>query len=205
MKKNFRHIPTQRRSRSRVASILRSSEKIFSRVGYEAATTNAIADNAKIPIGSLYQYFRNKQAILRALAEQYIAEYRDLFIRSIEANNAAKDHKTIMDYIIDVTIEYYQEHPAFMVVFYGAISENEFAKISEEFLQELIKIGVDYYHRKCPNFDRQKLEVIITVLIKSTRSIFPIAVRPDGSVDERYRTELKRLATAYFRSALEKV
>jgi AcrR family transcriptional regulator len=67
-----RKSPRQERSRRTVARILDAAAHVFHEQGYSAATTNDIADEAGVSIGSLYQYFPNKDAVLVALAHQHI-------------------------------------------------------------------------------------------------------------------------------------
>jgi AcrR family transcriptional regulator len=57
-----------------VAAILEGAAQVFERRGYAAGTTDAIAERAGVSIGSLYQYFPNKDAILVALAERHLKE-----------------------------------------------------------------------------------------------------------------------------------
>ncbi len=66
--------PSQARSRATVEAILTAAARIFTRRGYAAATTNHIADEAGVSVGSLYEYFPNKDALLAALMEAHIAE-----------------------------------------------------------------------------------------------------------------------------------
>jgi AcrR family transcriptional regulator len=64
----------QERSRETVQAILEAAAQVFERHGYAAGTTNRIAQRAGISVGSLYQYFPNKDAILVALTEQHLEE-----------------------------------------------------------------------------------------------------------------------------------
>ena len=67
-----RKSPSQERSRRTVDRILDAATRIFHEQGYTGATTNDIADEADISVGSLYQYFPNKDALLVALTQRHI-------------------------------------------------------------------------------------------------------------------------------------
>jgi len=66
--------PRQQRSRELVARILDEAARLFETLGYHDTTTNHVADAAGISIGSLYQYFPNKDALLVGLAERHLDE-----------------------------------------------------------------------------------------------------------------------------------
>lgn len=69
-----RRSPAQARSRGTVAAILEAATRVFATRGYAATTTNHIAECAGVSIGSLYEYFAGKDAILVALAEAHLEE-----------------------------------------------------------------------------------------------------------------------------------
>lgn len=73
-KKPRRRGPRQDRSRATVDAILRATAHILAKEGYERASTNRIASRAGVSIGSLYQYFPNKEALARALIDQLRAQ-----------------------------------------------------------------------------------------------------------------------------------
>ncbi len=64
--------PSQARSKATVEAILVAAAQIFRRQGYAGATTDRIAERAGVSVGSLYQYFPNKDAILVALTERHV-------------------------------------------------------------------------------------------------------------------------------------
>lgn len=76
---SYRSQPKQQRGRQRVDAILNAASEVFAEVGYDAATTIQIAARANTSVGSLYQFFANKEAILRALVERYVAAAGAMF------------------------------------------------------------------------------------------------------------------------------
>jgi AcrR family transcriptional regulator len=72
--KNARRKPQQARSQKLVGWILHAAAQVFAERGYAGGTTNHIAEKAGVSIGSLYQYFPNKTAILTALALNHLNE-----------------------------------------------------------------------------------------------------------------------------------
>ena len=74
VRKLRRKEPIQDRAKVTSDSILEAAELIIVGEGYEKATTNYIAERAGVSIGSLYQYFPNKDAIISALIEQEVSK-----------------------------------------------------------------------------------------------------------------------------------
>lgn len=72
----LRRAPSQRRSRERVERILAVATELIAAQGSDALRMAEVAAKAGISIGSLYQYFPDKAAIIRTLAERINAEGR---------------------------------------------------------------------------------------------------------------------------------
>jgi AcrR family transcriptional regulator len=66
--------PKQERSQATVEAILTATARILTESGYDQFNTNRVAELAGVSIGSLYQYFPNKEALIVALAEQHAFE-----------------------------------------------------------------------------------------------------------------------------------
>ncbi|MGP4022502.1 TetR/AcrR family transcriptional regulator [Actinomadura sp. 3N407] len=71
-----RKTPRQSRSAATDERILDAAARVFVEHGYAAGTTNRIAEAAGLSIGSLYQYFPNKDAILLQLARRHVEQGR---------------------------------------------------------------------------------------------------------------------------------
>lgn len=68
--------PVQARAVETRARILDAAARVFGRHGYAAGTTNRIAAEAGLSIGSLYQYFPNKDALLVELVRRHVEHQR---------------------------------------------------------------------------------------------------------------------------------
>jgi AcrR family transcriptional regulator len=62
--------PQQERSLATVDAVLTAAAQVLVRVGYDRATTGLIAEAAGVSVGSIYQYFPNKDAIFKQLLER---------------------------------------------------------------------------------------------------------------------------------------
>src|SRR5690349_23875970 len=66
--------PSQARSQATVDAIVDAAARVLVREGYGAFTTNRVAARAGVSVGSLYQYFPNKEALLAELKARHIAD-----------------------------------------------------------------------------------------------------------------------------------
>jgi len=74
MRANPRKSASQRRSRATVNSLLEATARILVREGFDKASTNRIAEVAGVSVGSLYQYFPSKEALVAALIDRHNQE-----------------------------------------------------------------------------------------------------------------------------------
>ena len=65
---------SQERSRATVDALLAATARVLVRDGYDRASTNKIAEAAGVSIGSLYQYFPSKEALVAAVVRRHIDE-----------------------------------------------------------------------------------------------------------------------------------
>ena len=68
----------QNRSQATVQAILQATARVLCTTGYDRASTNRIAMAAGVSVGSLYQYFPSKEALVAALVEQHVGEMTTL-------------------------------------------------------------------------------------------------------------------------------
>ena len=66
--------PVQARSETTVLAIHEASIQVLLSIGYRKLTTTRVAERAGVSVGTLYQYFPNRQALIRAVLERYLME-----------------------------------------------------------------------------------------------------------------------------------
>lgn len=105
--------PRQQRSQATWAAILDAAAQLFQRHGYGGTTTNKVAERAGVSIGSLYQYFPDKDALLLALAERHIleagAQLGEVFAR-LEQDRPGLDETLAR--LIDAAVTLHETDPA---------------------------------------------------------------------------------------------
>ena len=74
-----------------VASILDAAERVLEANGRAGLTTNRVSEKAGVSIGSLYQYFPNKEAIAAGLFERYLQIYVKIFLDTMSAPGTYAD------------------------------------------------------------------------------------------------------------------
>ncbi|MEQ8268162.1 MAG: TetR/AcrR family transcriptional regulator [Parvibaculum sp.] len=100
--------PIQRRSEATVGTILEAAAQIFRTHGAKGATTNRIAERAGVSIGSLYQYFPNKEALLVALMERHIGSSLAMLGGVLQASEGAPPKarvQTAVHCVLDIHME----------------------------------------------------------------------------------------------------
>ncbi|MCZ7680160.1 MAG: TetR/AcrR family transcriptional regulator [Sandaracinaceae bacterium] len=85
-----RKAPSQARSRQTVEILLEGAARVFRREGF-GATTNRIAEEAGVSIGTLYEYFPNKQSLLDAIAERHVEIAEREIAAALEAEGSTAE------------------------------------------------------------------------------------------------------------------
>lgn len=115
-----RKSPTQDRSRRTVERILDAAARVFHEHGYAGATTNDIADAADVSIGSLYQYFPNKDALLMALTKRHIESTTTGLTDLVGRLSPAPDLEGILRAVVDFLAEQHELDELHLLVMHEA-------------------------------------------------------------------------------------
>lgn len=196
----LRRQPKQARSRERVNKILDVAEAMFIAEGCNAVTTNAIAAQAEIPIGSLYQFFPDKTAILQALAARYTTLLNQQLL-AIGPEVDALPLSDVLALVIDTNDQFFADYPGYQAI-YMQMQETvpELAAIEEAADLELIDATANFLSQRSPGLDADHYQVIAMVIVKSIGTFLWLSRSQNPTCRQRLLDETKRLVQSYAQS-----
>lgn len=107
-----RKTPAQERSRLTVDAIIQAATYILIKVGWDGLTTNAIAERAGVNIGSLYQFFPNKEAVIAELQRRHAAATRSDLRKALETLSDQPSLREVLTRIIEMLVNEHRVAPA---------------------------------------------------------------------------------------------
>lgn len=116
----LRQPPTQARSRERLRLVMDVADELLAREGADSFTTTRIAEAAGIPVGSVYQFFDDKETIVEALAVRYWRDFDDLVAGVAEAD----ERDPLADpagTVLDALAAGFRARPGFLALWYGGL------------------------------------------------------------------------------------
>jgi AcrR family transcriptional regulator len=124
-----RKSPVQARSTASVEAILEATIQVLVTVGKERLTTTRVAHRAGVSVGTLYQYFPNKSALLQAVIQRHLDEVTEAVERVCQEQETAT-LRQMGTRLIDTFLEAKMRNdPKTSVAMYSASSDVDGAKI----------------------------------------------------------------------------
>lgn len=189
----------QDRSRSMIDALLEATARIVSQAGLDRATTNRIADVAGVSIGSLYQYFPGKEALLAALIER--EAQRDLAaMRAVMAQCAQLPLSQAIGRSVVELVGRHARDPAlyrWMLTYVPALGQHPKVRaVAAEGRALLRDALVARRHELAPGVEPAMAAMILGSAIEAAihTAVFE---RPECLRDGALAAELERLCTRY--------
>ena len=198
----LRKLPTQERSQRRVEAILQATIKLVLAHGYDATTTAMIAEAVNVPIGSLYQFFANKEAILAALAQRYVDHLLALRTLLFSGDIAAIPLPTLVDRTADTLIAFVDEHRGYTQLFNHAVFAPEIALTFARMQQEMVEGITAVIMGKAPQMSQATALACAKTLLHLIQGILPLVESSTGAERQIVTRELKRAWLAYLTAVI---
>ena len=194
---NPRKKATQARAVSTVDAILKATARILVKEGYDRASTNKVAAVAGVSIGSLYQYFPSKEALVAALAERHIREMVGLLREQVPRLLALPLEKAI-EQVVRLMVEAHSVDPKLHKVLVEQVPRIGALDNVEGVEREMIALTRAYLESKRAEIDVEDLELSAYIVVGMVESLTHAAVltRPD-LLGEAFIREVTRAVVRY--------
>ncbi|MEF3130362.1 TetR family transcriptional regulator [Rhizobium sp. 268] len=200
----LRRKPKQERSIQRLDVILAAAAKIIAEKGVSAMRMTELAVAAKVPIGSVYQYFPEKAAIVKALFDQHAA--------AIQAKTATMfaDVQTLdqaLDLICDIIDWYYESYhddPVYLGVWMGTETDQDLLQLNIEHSGRVAGIFQEAVRRLAPDLCDEEMYARTYLFSHLIGAVIRLAAVSDKALARRMLDEWKRVIRASLFAATAK-
>jgi AcrR family transcriptional regulator len=197
----LRRAPQQARGLRRIDTILDAAEQELADTGFEGLTTNAIATRANTSIGSLYQYFPNKEAILQALGLRYLDRCRGLFAPFLTPEAAELPMEDWISGIVNALDVAQQSNVGFKELFCNA-SIPELADADNAMHRQYVA-GLDIVLAgRVPCLTPDRRLVCAELCVRTSEALMALLAESSGERRVLVLAEIKALLTAYLERLL---
>lgn len=187
--------PTQERSRNTVATILEACGKILIREGFFGVTTDKIAKEAGVSIGSLYQFFGNKESVVSAVIHDMFEKDREYVMnRSRELDSLVGVHEKI-DKLIEIGIDTYHLHFELRT----KLQSIQTYLTDEHFYKNTMLAYQDLVAKEIPAYPNRNPQQIAFIIVTAFVGLMDKAILETQQLtkDESFQNEVKRLFVGY--------
>jgi len=194
---------SQERSRHTVAALVEATARVLVKEGYESTNTNKIAQAAGVSIGSLYQYFPNKEALVAAVVERHKQEMMQLFREALAAVMARPIDAGVRE-LVTVMIDAHRVDPKLHRVLVEQVPRNGRLEV-EAFDREACALIRGYLEAHRSELDVPDLDMAAFICVATVESLTHAAVvhRPEALSDKAglFVEDLTRLVVQYLKGS----
>jgi AcrR family transcriptional regulator len=179
-----------------VDGLLSAAAHVIAEGGYEAATMSAIAARARSAIGSLYQFFPNKESVVDALRARYARELEKIWdALAAEANHLAVEG--LVSRLIRSHVEFAERHAAFFALFDAPPTVNS-ARRREMFRVRIARVMLTRNPR-IPRNETLRIAAVVQQIMKGLLTLYAQADKAEKGI---IVGEFESVLTGYLRSKL---
>ena len=182
--------PRQARSKASVQAMVQACARILESRGYAGLSTNAIAEVAGVSIGSVYEYFPGKDAIVARLVQDMVAEVRAMLEGRLALTDSRNDLNSAMRYFLGAIYRLMRKHRellrvlVFQVPYLHQLPATRQLEIE---LQQVLMAGLDYTREQYSLNAQQHTLYLMTTSVAGTLMhlvlVAPPAMDPEGILD----------------------
>lgn len=187
----------QARGERRIAQLLAAAASVFCSTGYTAASTNAIAREAGVSPGTLYQFFPNKEAIAIELGDRLVHEMRETYGEALAPVEPGTPLEEAVAAAVDRFIDFNCRHPVFFALMHGPDIPGRIAEEHDALhatLLSRVEVLLGCFMPDAPAADVSRTAQVCLSVYKAA---LELVLGHEGAEREAYVRELKDLLVRY--------
>ena len=191
-----RKLPKQERSQATVSAILIATTRILTEEGYDKFNTNRVAELAGVSVGSLYQYFPNKAALLYALGEHHANEMAQLAQHHLE-DLGDRSILEVLQQIIKAVLAAYAVNPKLYRILHQQVPRSEeMQKLDDARIEQMLHAFLALHRDQ---LRPQNLDITVFIVSRTIKALLydAIADRPNLLKNGELEQELIRMLSSY--------
>lgn len=192
----LRKEPTQQRSKERVERMLSAAIQLIGQHGSDSMKMGEVAERAGVSIGSLYQFFPDKSAIIRALAERHTAMGRSCIDGALAAVNTPAQLQVAFGDLIDAYYGIFRASPVTRDIWSGMQADKTLREIELADSRANARALIEAMQRAGSSLDTARLEAIGLLVWQLGEATMRLAVSVDRAEGDRMVEAYKRMALA---------
>ncbi len=195
-----RRQPTQARARERVERILTAATELIAETGSDAVRMTEVAERASVPIGSLYQYFPDKAAILRMLAMRVMERVRDALKHNLDGIGSAADALARVDTVMTGYYGLFLTEPVTRDIWSATQSDKTLQELDIADSRENGRIFFEALKHLVPRREHARLQAASFLLMQLSGAAVRLAIAVDRKEGDRLMEEYRRILRAELES-----
>jgi AcrR family transcriptional regulator len=190
----------QERSAKRVERMLDACAELIAEFGYDGTTTTLIAERAGVAVGSLYQFFPDKRAVVQSLTLRNLEQFLAAVVKRFEAVHLEHWWDAI-DSIFDVYISMHRGAPGFSRLHFGDVVD---LRLLDDDRENNVVIAERLAGLVAERFQLKAEELLLpfAVAIEAADAVLNLAFRRDPHGDPAVVNEAREMVRVYLSSSL---
>ena len=194
-----RRRPSQLRSQRRVEAILDAAAAVIVEAGgVDGATTQAIAERAWTSVGSLYQFFPNRDGVVQALAARYLGELQELYAGALSFDAVALPVEALMARIVEPLAAFHARNPAYPHVYHATTGVPGAAAGREREHQDaVVRLAASLITARAPHVTPARAALHAALVLETIHAVLRTTVGLPAAARTALVRDLARMLTLY--------
>ncbi len=196
----MRRYPKQARSKAKVAAIVDAATQHFLAHGYDALSTADVAKAANVSVGTLYQFFDNKDDLMHAIAEEHLAHMEAFQAELFGPDAIYVPPHILVSRSIDWLVQHNMVNPTYEQIFGGSWGDESLMQLQETAMGGIVTGLATVIRHHAPDLPAADVQVGASLLVYTTKTMFMLLSQTPEAAHPLVIQQTKQMMLAHFKT-----